>query len=69
MTLASCRLGYAHAARPYYRIQLLDGHQPLDLRKNYEEAEANAIGTEYVRADLNSDKRSGGIAGRAKELS
>ncbi len=23
-----------------------------DLRKNYEEAEANAIGTEYVRADL-----------------
>ena len=22
------------------------------LRKNYEEAEANAIGTEYVRADL-----------------
>src|SRR5216684_2732845 len=23
-----------------------------DLRKNYEQAEANAIGTEYVRADL-----------------
>src|SRR6516162_10140311 len=23
-----------------------------DLRKNYEEAEANAIGTEYLRADL-----------------
>src|SRR5208283_2772469 len=23
-----------------------------DLRKNYEEAEANAIGTEYVRAEL-----------------
>ena len=23
-----------------------------DLRKNYEEAEANAIGTEYVRAGL-----------------
>ncbi len=23
-----------------------------DLRKNYEEGEANAIGTEYVRADL-----------------
>ena len=23
-----------------------------DLRKSYEEAEANAIGTEYVRADL-----------------
>ena len=23
-----------------------------DQRKNYEEAEANAIGTEYVRADL-----------------
>ncbi len=23
-----------------------------DLRKNYEEAEANAIGTEYVRVDL-----------------
>src|SRR5580698_10007341 len=26
-----------------------------DQRKNYEEAEANAIGTEYVRADLLSD--------------
>src|SRR3974377_93427 len=26
-----------------------------DLRKNYEEAEANAIGTEYVRADLLSN--------------
>jgi hypothetical protein len=26
-----------------------------DLRKNYEEAEANAIGTEYVRADLLPD--------------
>jgi len=23
-----------------------------DQRKNYEEAEANAIGTEYIRADL-----------------
>lgn len=27
-----------------------------DQRKNFEEAEANAIGTEYVRADLLSDK-------------
>ncbi len=26
-----------------------------DQRKNYEEAEANAIGTEYVRADLLPD--------------
>lgn len=26
-----------------------------DLRRNYEEAEANAIGTEYVRADLLPD--------------
>src|SRR5580765_4442607 len=26
-----------------------------DQRKNYEEAEANAIGTEYVRADLLSE--------------
>jgi hypothetical protein len=35
-----------------------------DQRKNYEEAEANAIGTEYVRADLLADSD----AGRVREL-
>jgi len=35
-----------------------------DQRKNYEEAEANAIGTEYVRADL----LPGSDAGRVREL-
>src|SRR5205807_339583 len=35
-----------------------------DLRKSYEEAEANAIGTEYVRADLLSDED----AARVREL-
>ena len=35
-----------------------------DQRKNYEEAEANAIGTEYVRSDL----LSGGDAARVREL-
>ena len=35
-----------------------------DQRKNYEEAEANAIGTEYVRADL----LPGGDAARVREL-
>ena len=35
-----------------------------DQRKNYEEAEANAIGTEYARADLLSDSD----AGRVREL-
>ena len=35
-----------------------------DQRKNYEEAEANAIGTEYVRADL----LPAGDAARAREL-
>lgn len=35
-----------------------------DLRKNYEEAEANAIGTEYVRADF----LSAGDASRTREL-
>jgi galactokinase len=28
------------------------GLSRYDLRKNYEQAEANAIGTEFVRADL-----------------
>src|SRR5258705_10464400 len=28
------------------------GQSRYDMRKTYEEAEANAIGTEYVRADL-----------------
>jgi hypothetical protein len=35
-----------------------------DQRKNYEEAEANAIGTEYVRADLLPDRE----AARIREL-
>jgi len=35
-----------------------------DQRKNYEEAEANAIGTEYVRAELLPDSD----AGRVREL-
>ena len=35
-----------------------------DQRKNYEEAEANAIGTEYVRADLLPTEK----AARAREL-
>lgn len=35
-----------------------------DQRKNYEEAEANAIGTEYVRADI----LPAGEAGRVREL-
>src|SRR6516225_7618398 len=35
-----------------------------DQRKNYEEAEANAIGTEYVRADLLGS----GVAGNVKTL-
>src|SRR5271154_6347578 len=32
-----------------------------DLRKNYEEAEANAIGTEYLRADLLPAKEAGRV--------
>ncbi len=32
-----------------------------DLRKNYEEAEANAIGTEYVRADLLPAENAAGV--------
>ena len=32
-----------------------------DQRKNYEEAEANAIGTEYARADLLSDEDAAGL--------
>lgn len=32
-----------------------------DQRKNYEEDEANAIGTEYVRADLLDDALIAGI--------
>ena len=35
-----------------HRVHLLDGGHPLDQRKDYEEAEANAVGTEYVRAEL-----------------
>jgi hypothetical protein len=37
---------------PHYRIHLFDGRQQVDQRKNYEAADANAIGTEYVRADM-----------------
>jgi hypothetical protein len=37
------------------------GVNRYDLRKNYEEAEANAIGTEYVRADLLSSDRANKI--------
>jgi hypothetical protein len=33
-------------------FSFLMGISRYDQRKNYEEAEANAIGTEYVRADL-----------------
>jgi hypothetical protein len=33
-------------------FSFLMGINRYDQRKNYEEAEANAIGTEYVRADL-----------------
>jgi hypothetical protein len=40
------------------------GVSRYDQRKNYEEAEANAIGTEYVRADL----LPGGDAARVREL-
>lgn len=32
-----------------------------DLRKNYEEEEANAIGTEYLRADLLAPQRAGAV--------
>src|SRR6204780_3661967 len=38
-----------------------------DLRKNYEEAEANAIGTEYVRADLLPATDAGEVRGLLKE--
>ena len=37
-----------------------------DLRKGYEESEANAIGTEYVRADLLPPEEEG--AARMKSL-
>jgi hypothetical protein len=43
---------YANAPRPHHRIQLFDGHKPVRSAQNLEEAEANAIGTEFVRADL-----------------
>ena len=43
---------YADIARAHYRLQLFHGHKPLRPTQNYEEAEANAIGTEYLRADL-----------------
>ena len=39
-------------ACPNYQFQFLNGRNRYDQRKNYEEAEANAIGTEYARADL-----------------
>ena len=39
-----------------------------DLRKNYEEAEANAIGTEYVRADLLPAAMRGGACPASKYL-
>ena len=42
----------ADAARPDHRLQLLDGARGTTSARTYEEAEANAIGTEYVRADL-----------------
>jgi hypothetical protein len=38
-----------------------------DLRKNYEEAEANAIGTEYVRADLLSIDDAAGVRAPLKD--
>jgi hypothetical protein len=37
-----------------------------DLRKTYEEAEANAIGTEYVRADLMAPARASQVRGLLK---
>ena len=46
------RCRYAHSARPHHRLQLFDGIIRYDQRKTYEEAEASAIGTEYLRADL-----------------
>ena len=39
-----------------------------DQRKNYEEAEANAIGTEYVRADLLPCRRCGDRTCAAEEI-
>ena len=38
-----------------------------DLRKSYEEAEANAIGTEYVRADLLSPDEASVVRGLLRE--
>jgi hypothetical protein len=38
-----------------------------DLRKNYEEAEANAIGTEYVRADLMAPEDAEKVRGLLKD--
>ena len=40
-----------------------------DLRKNYEEAEANAIGTEYVRAGLLPAADAADGAGPASQIS
>ena len=40
------------AAGAHYRLQLFHGRLGHDVRKTYWEAEANAIGTEYLRADL-----------------
>ena len=39
-------------ARAFDRLQLFDGGSRYDQRKTYEEVEANAIGTEYLRAGL-----------------
>jgi hypothetical protein len=39
-----------------------------DQRKNYEEAEANAIGTEYVRADLLSQVDAAKVRALPQEL-
>src|SRR5260370_38203934 len=40
-----------------------------DLRKTYEEAEANAIGTEYVRADLLGPVEAQQVGGLLREYS
>ena len=40
-----------------------------DLRKNYEEAEANAIGTEYVRAGLLPAAEAAAVRGQLEKVS
>jgi hypothetical protein len=42
----------ADARGSYHRIEFAMAINRYDQRKNYEEADANAIGTEYTRADL-----------------